>query len=126
MTTRWSFYDPEAAETWTVPLNPNTMTSPYPKKTQNSTPVSPVDGAIRAIETNQGVEWSFGGVMRTQDHYDTMLTWSQKQNEIEITDHLGRTITVLIIKFDPTDIRSRRPTKWNYTVTCHVIDVAGA
>jgi hypothetical protein len=120
MTVRWKFTDPVASETWTVPINPNTMTSPWPK-TSITLAGSPLGGDVRALVKTTPVEWSFGGVMRTQAHYDELLRWVSKPNPVTVTDHLGRTFNVLLTKFDPEDVRVVLPTKWNYTVTAYIL-----
>lgn len=121
MTARWIFHDPVAVETYTVPINPNAMTSPFPKTAKQTLPASPVDGRVRALSTPQPVEWQFSGVIRTQAHYDALLAWVRKQNPVEITDHLGRTFTVLLTTFDPQDQRTPLTTKWTYTVKGYVL-----
>jgi hypothetical protein len=123
--TRWVFHDPVALESWTVPFNPNKMSSPYRKKAQDLTPASPIDGRIRVTEVDQPVEWSFSGMIRTQAHYDELLRWRDKANPVTITDHLGRTFTILLTNFAPEDVRSSNPTKWSYTMTGYVLDGAG-
>jgi cell wall-associated NlpC family hydrolase len=119
VTTRWRFTDPVGGDTYTVPINPNTMTSPF-RKTSVSLQGSP-HGEVRALAKTTPVEWSFGGVIRTQAHYDALLAWTQKPNPVTITDHLGRTHTIILSAFNPEDARAALPTKWNYTITGYVL-----
>lgn len=130
MTTRWIFTDDVASETWTVPINPDSMTSPEP-------PVKNVRYARGRVSDQGGDprvvtllnkpgsrDWEFGGAIRTQAHYDALLAWTEKTNDITITDHLGRVWRVYLTDFVPTD---RQPTKqvfWRlrYTVKAKIIE----
>lgn len=123
MTTRWVFNDAVAVEAYTVPINPNAMTSPFGKTQKETLPASPVDGRVRALSRRQPIEWQFSGVIRTQAHYDALLRWVTKPNPVEITDHLGRTFTVLLTAFEPEDQRVKLATKWTYTVKGYVLDL---
>lgn len=123
MTTRWVFTDTAAAETYTVPINPNAMTSSVKKTAKQTLPASPVDGRIRVLSKPQPIDWQFSGVIRTQAHYDALLHWVQKSYPIQITDHLARTLTVLLTSFEPQDERVHLTTKWTYTVKGYVLDI---
>jgi len=121
---RWLFTDPVTSESWRVPWNPDSMTSPYRKVGVESLPESAVDTRIRAMVTEQPVEWTFEGAMKGWTHYDTLLEGGRKPNPIVITDHLGRNITVLLTQLELTDKRSRvTHEKWKYVVRGQVLDV---
>lgn len=122
MTVRWTFTDPVTSDTYTVPINPNAMTSPFKKTSKQVLPASPVNGRVRALSTPQPIEWQFSGVIRIQAHYDALLTWVSKPYPVSITDHLGRTFPVLLTSFDPQDQRANLATKWTYTVKGYVLD----
>jgi len=118
---RWQFSDSTVPETWTVPFNPNVMSSPFRKTTKESMPGAINDGRPRALSTDTPVEWTFGGVMRTQFHYDEMLRWVQKPNEVQITDHLSRTFVVLLTQLEITDVHAKNLTKWTYVTHGFVV-----
>lgn len=122
MVDRWVFTDPVTSATYTLPINPNSMTSPFRKTSKQTLPASPVDGRVRVLSTPQPVDWQFGGVIRAQAHYDALLEWVTKPNPVTITDHLGRTFTVLLTSFEPQDQRARLATKWTYTIKGYVIN----
>lgn len=119
---RWIFHDPDLDETWTVPINPNSMTDPENRTRaftfgirSRSSNISAA-GAIRGIETASPiVEWEFGGVIHTQEHHDNLEYWARKPGEIEITDHFGRTWVVLMKTFEPTERRPTPSKPWRFT-----------
>jgi hypothetical protein len=121
---RWLFTDSVVPATYRVPRNPNQMTNPFGSKSIDTLPGGPVESRIRA---RMGVptphEWRFGGTGEDQDHHDQLLAWSQKEYPIDITDHLGRTFTVVITKFDYAERRpsAQRPWKFTYEMTTLVL-----
>lgn len=126
---RWIFHDPAEAETWTVPINPNEMTDPESRTrafnfgvASRSSNVS-APAAIRGIEaaSQQPVEWSFGGVIHTQDHHDKLEHWARKPGEIEVTDHFGRTWVVVMKTFEPTERRPTLSKPWRFTYTMRAL-----
>ena len=66
------------------------------------------------------VEWTFGGVLLTKDHYDSLLEWTKKLTVVRITDHLLRTFEVIITRFDPVERLPTATRAWraDYTMTC--------
>jgi hypothetical protein len=120
---RWRFTDPVTSYIWTVPINPNQMSSPYPSKQRQTLPATPntayTDGS--GILTLQApvtpFEWTFGGAIRTEEHHDELRAWSQVPNPILIRDHFSRTWKVVITQFDATDRRPTMRTPWRMTYT---------
>ena len=110
MTTRWVLTDPATDETWTMPINPDQMTSPHPAPKRLRTQYG-IRRGVHRIRTFMSAptanDWEWQGVIRTEEHYDALVAWAQKPNEVHVTDHLGRTWEVLISQFQPTD---RKPT----------------
>lgn len=104
---RWTFTDPTTGETWTVPLNPNTMSSPHPPR--NIQAMATTGG--RAIMTEAPVapyEWTFGGEILTAEHYAKLKEWSEKKNQVVVSDHYGRRITLAFVHFSPEPKRALR------------------
>lgn len=120
MTERWTFLDPATSETWTVPINPNTMTDPtnrqrrYQHSYQGTTNLD--DARFRSLETAAPiVEWTFGGVIQTKDHHDKLEHWARKESKVHITDHLGRTFAVVMRTFEPKERRPTPAKPWRFT-----------
>lgn len=109
MTVRWTFRDTVTSETWTMPINPDAMTSPQPsKQLKHAIGVRYGLNRVRTfMSAPQPVQWSWEGVIRSQEHHDALLAWAGRTHPVEVTDHLGRTWKVLFQKFEPTD---RQPT----------------
>jgi hypothetical protein len=100
---RWKFDDGQ--ENWTVPVNPKTMSSPYPEKQMQVHATVRTSGQPLVFEGGPvPAQWQFSG--RTQDytHYSNLLRWTQKTWTISITDHVGRKMAVYLtgIKFTPS------------------------
>lgn len=118
---RWVFLDTVTTETYTVPMNPKAMTSPFLSHATTPGTRSPVDlrfyGTRRAIRPAK--EWQFSGLVRTQGHHDALVYWASKTNLLNITDHYGRTFAVRIRSIDMQDRKANRQVPWRlqYTVT---------
>lgn len=121
--TRWSLYDPSTSETWTFPINPNKMTSPHPAKSstifaRNVSQVDDSTGISRVFQQRQEpYEWSFSGVIRSQEHYEDFRDWARRVVRLRLTDHFGR---VWSIRFDSVDMDEQKPTfrhPWRFTYT---------
>ena len=121
MTVRWVLFDPATSESWTMPINPNAMTSPEPTKKN----LKHVSGVLYNKETLRTFmnrptlhEWEWKGVIRTKEHYDAYVYWMGKTGAVQVTDHLGRTWEVFLKVFDPEDRRPMATVPWrlNYTV----------
>lgn len=111
---RWTFYDAETDETYTVPINPDAMTSPFGERGMRFAR-SHVSGDTRIrtfVDPPPQVNWEFSGPIRTKAHHDALDAWAQKTVPIEITDHLGRTFRVVISSFEPTDRKPTRTVTW--------------
>lgn len=122
MTQRWTFVDPIADETWVMPINPNTATSPFVAKNITTAQGADLDShGIHRTRMFQApsapTSWQFGGVIRTKEHHDELLRWAGKANIVRVTDHLQRTFIVLLQKLDVTDRTPTASTSWRMTYT---------
>lgn len=120
MVARWTFYDPATTDTWVMPFNPATMTSIEPTRNIAVQGTTAVDGQILLTEgavTPQ--EWSFSGKTLDHAHYEALRAWVYDvPNRIQITDHFGRVLTVMLTKMEATPARAvNRYWLHEYTVT---------
>jgi hypothetical protein len=118
-TQRWTLTEKGTATTWTMPVNPNTM-SDLPELKQLVTISSVIQNRARTFQTPAvAQELTWGGVILSQQHYDDLLLWSRKAGVIVIVDHLQRSFEVLISQFRPAPEAGRRPgdPKQTYTIT---------
>ena len=104
-TVRWQFHDSHESESWTLPMNPNAMTSPHAmRQYKYGHGVDRGLNRIRVFELpHDPISWEFSGYIRTKQHHDELRRWADKQHEIEITDHLDRTFEVIIQHYAPED-----------------------
>lgn len=110
---RWIFYDTVTLATWTVPLNPNSMSSPFLDQSTSPGVRSPIDGTMRVRRSPRNAkEWEFAGVVRAQEHHDTLIAWAGKTNLLHITDHYGRKFAVRIRSIDMEDRKPTPNTPW--------------
>jgi hypothetical protein len=117
MTLRWQFYDRVVGDTYTVEYNPDTMTSPHPKRQTTAYPSG--TGRVRTMRAaSPPTEWNFGGFIRTETTLNTMVTWAKRGNLMELTDHLNRTWLVRFVQFDEQEQipTPRAPWKFRYQV----------
>lgn len=120
---RWQFRDMTTGEAYTVPLNPNEMTSPYPARefSYKGTTAGPKGGQAVTYEAWSGVQdWQFGGAILDEDHFLGLLKWAYCPHKVQITDHLGRTFVVVFKQLDATPKRSYQR-KWHQTYTMHAL-----
>lgn len=114
---RWIFADDSGS--YTVPINPNQMSKLHFAKDLRTM------GNATLAAPKTPIEWTFGGVIRTEQHYQDLLLWSRKSAPITITDHYGRSIECILTKFEPQD-RTPTPTvpwRYTYTMTALVLSV---
>lgn len=112
---RWTLREVATDETWTMPISPDSMTSPEPKRALRT---AGRQARKRVFQTPPPPrDWEWGGVIRTKQHHDTLLAWSLKDAEIDVTDHLDRTYRVAITEFSPTDRASTPRTPWRQRYT---------
>jgi hypothetical protein len=124
---RWVFHDPSIPESWTVPINPNSMTDPEAKvrayqfgTASRSSSLS--NQVIRTFESpSQPASWEFGGVIHTQEHHDELERWARKPMDVQITDHLERTWHVVMKSFEPTERRPTPNKPWRFTYSMHAL-----
>lgn len=127
---RWIFHDPytDPVETWTVPINPNTMTSPFRDKNVSTQVTTAVNGKTLLFEGNAApAQWQFGGVILDHDHYQELLRWINKRNRIQITDHFGRQMWAYLLSYKPDPRRALgRYWKHDYTIDAIVLSAPTA
>jgi hypothetical protein len=124
-TKRWIFTEVDTGETYTVPINPDSMSSPFQDRQ-----IQQVYGSregynrMRSFELPAPAkEWEFGGAIRTQAHHDALRTWSKKPGLVNVTDHLDRTFQVVFQGFEATDRSPTPQTPWRqrYTMSALVL-----
>lgn len=116
---RWTLTDASSLDSWEMPISPNKMTSPHgPKNSTIFARPSGGPGITRVLQFRQApFEWSFSGVIRTQQHYDAFVEWTAKTGRLWVDDHLGRRWEVRV---NSMELDERKPTfvhPWRYDYT---------
>lgn len=108
---RWQFYDPVEDETWTMPINPDSMTSPLRVRARSA--LHAHGGELVVSDGDPGAHaWDFGGVIRTKAHHDALIDWATRDRAIDVTDHLERTFRVVVTACEIADRRPTPRTQW--------------
>lgn len=126
MVVRWEFQDQSTLETWSFEVNPSEDGTPGYEKTFQYTNTSAPDGKVIVFEGRDAVRrGSFKGTILTQAQYNTLLSWWQKRNQIQVTDDLGRSYSIIVETFMPTRRRSMHyPWRHDYEMAYVVVDWA--
>lgn len=127
-TVRWTLRDTATNETWTMPINPDSMSSPFPARTLKFGNGWRGDQRVRAFSGSRApVAWEWGGVIRSKTHYDRLTEWAEKSVAVDVTDHLGRTFRVVIEEFNPADRRPTPRVSWRlrYTMKALILERVG-
>lgn len=124
----WRLEDAVEGTVEIFPINPNEGAAPkYAKQlTKTTTTAGGVQGQVIIFEgADQPIEFSFSGVLLTQQHYEFYYRAWSKRHPVRLTDDLGRTFTIYIESFTPTRVRSRTyPWRHTYQATAVIIDDA--
>lgn len=120
MTQRWTFYEVATGQSYTVPINPDSMTSPFGDTRSHTvahtgTPTGP--RTATRMNRTPARDWEFSGPIRTREHHDALETWAKKPGKVHITDHLGRTFVVMFRSFEATDRKPTPTVPWRLRYT---------
>lgn len=121
---RWRFDDPVALSGYEFEINPSAGGSPSYQRNFTYAETSAPDGKSLVFEGRQPAQHiEFSGRLLSESQFNAFVTWWEKQYQIEITDDLGRTFSVIIESFNPTRVR-RRSNQWvhDYQVRAVIID----
>ncbi len=110
-----SFSYTSEVEDYVWEINPNDGGSPaITKNLTISNSVGPNRVGIVQEGQSSPPVLSFGGVILTQEHYETLETWFDRRIFIKLTDDLGREFYGVFTRFTPR--RVRRPSRpWYHT-----------
>lgn len=119
---RWRFEDPAdtnpTTRVYTLPWNPNKMSSPFPERNITFEGTTALDGQPLMWESIAApASWSFGGVTKDDAHYEALRSWVyDRQGRLYVWDHYGRRLTVSMKKFDP-EPKTSIGHRWRHTYT---------
>lgn len=121
---RWIFYDPGTSQTYTMAINPKEGGTSGYKKVFTFANTSAPDGKTLVFQGRPEVgTLEFTGTIFEQTELDAFVLWWTKQNQIVITDDLGRSFSVVIQEFIPKRIRAQQhPWKHTYSIKAVIVD----
>lgn len=129
---RWRFedpFDPTLANTYTFAINPNAMTSPFPRRNITAKGTTAINGRTLLVEgQRQPTEWTFSGDVLEPNHFEALRSWvlDRTGRKVFLYDHFGRKLTVVPTQFNATPKRViARYWRHTYEVTCLVLDIQG-
>lgn len=121
--TQWILTDPLDSSTYALPHNPREASSPGPHRRQTET-FAPVGADIPfARSTPVLVEWTFSIRYYDATEVAALRDWCRKKRLIHITDHLGRTYEVVVMRGEAVEAlpSRRRPNRGVFNVACNVV-----
>jgi hypothetical protein len=112
---RWKFQDLRTNEVHTVEINPNEMTGFAFGRSFGSWGRL-ADGRMAGLMSSRDpAPFSFGGIVRTQTHHDSLIDWQQRPGKVRVTDHLDRVFEIMIRSLDMTDRTLTAANRWRFT-----------
>lgn len=122
MVVRWKFFD--GVTEVEFPINPSEGGSPQYEKNFVFEDTSAPEGKTLVFEGRDSPKpLNFSGVILTEAHYDFMIEWWDKRNQVRITDDLGREFWVIIKSFRPKRERAHSyPWKHSFDVEAVIVD----
>lgn len=99
---RWQFYNPTTATTVRFPLNPAEGALPSMEKVVEATTTTSPSGQPLIFEGRQRPRsFSLSGTIIDESHYNFMVDWFNSSVACQVTDELGNTFSLYLIKFSP-------------------------
>lgn len=123
---RWRFDLLVGVESYVFEINPNAQDNPHPSRsiTWDFNPSLGYSGR-RAGRTPH--QWSFSGVIRSQEQYDAFLYWVGKKVKIKLTDDLLNEYVIRLTDFLPEQTAGARnrhaPWRMTYTMRALIFEV---
>lgn len=123
---RFVFWDPAAEERYTFPVNPTTMTSPFPEKVfATSATTSFMDGRTITFEGSHHIQpVTLTGTLLTEADYDELLRWYGKRYRFWLFDDFHRSWVVYFTAFDVLPKRDTQR-RWTQTYSMTLLFFAG-
>ena len=111
---RWQFQDLATNQVHIVSLNPNKMSGlTFGRSIEWAS--GTIDGRpVGLMSSPDPTPFTFGGVVRTQSHHDTLIDWQKRPGKVRVTDHLGRVFEVMIRSLDMTDRTLTANNRWRF------------
>lgn len=124
MSFRWTLYDPATDETWTFAMNPSAGGSPALVKTLTYQATAAPGGQTLVFQGRQATQTlDLSGTLLTEAEYAFFETAWYVQNQMLLTDDLGRQFWVVITEFSPTRVRAaHHPWKHTYNLKALVVN----
>lgn len=110
---KWTMSD--GVTTMTFEYNPFTMDSPHEEKNIQVLTARNLTVGMPSPAT----QWTFEGNVYNNTEYNKLVSWHEKDEILELTDHLGRTWNVISENLAITDRRNsaKNSTRYSYKWT---------
>lgn len=126
---RWTLSTLDGSETYTLQINPQSMESPFPVRAVEWEWNGPRLGWSGRRAGRTPKQWSFSGVLRSEEQYNDLLAWVGKSHKIQLTDDRGDQFLIRLLEFKPTQTGSSRsrivPWRMTYTMQAQVYAALG-
>jgi len=111
---RWTLTDTVTSATYTFPINPNVMATPFNAKQLTTSGIGIGGQIVTQRTTPEPFEWTFGGHSRGKAMYDNLVAWMGCKHVCTLTDHLARSFSILPSGITFTERRSAIEA-WRFT-----------
>ncbi len=124
---RWIAQDPTTGVSYSFPLSPNKMTTPFPALAAQSNAAAGAwgigdvnsQGPKTRLVNADPASWTFGGFIHSADLLSTLQSIYKLKHRFYLTDHLGRTFIARLMFVDVNEHQPslKAPTRYEYTAT---------
>lgn len=113
---RWKLETLDGSDSYTFGMSPNEQDSPVPNR-EVTWDFNPGLGWSGKRAGRLPKQWSFSGILRTQEQYEALRDWANKRVKIRLTDDRGDSFIVRLLEFEPTQRAAARNVNVPYRMT---------
>lgn len=124
MVVKWRFDDPSTGDAYVFEINPNDDGLPGYQKSFTYQNTTAPDGKVLMMQgRSEPRKGAFSGVTLSEAQHLAFVEWFNKANQIEVTDDLGRTFSIVIESYEPKRLRSiNHPWRHSYSISYVIVD----
>lgn len=122
---RWTLYDPATDTTRTFLVNPNAGGTPAYKKNLTFVATAAPQGQTLAFQGRADPQYhDVSGTLLTEAEFNFFVAAYNTQNQMLLTDDLGRQFWVVVTEFTPVRVRAATaPWKHTYSLKALIVNV---
>ena len=120
----WVFSDPVSLDSYSFEINPVEGPNLSYVKTFQYTNTSAPDGKVIVFEGRDNPQkFVCSGTLLSEAQLNALVSWWDRRNQIDVTDDLGRTFSIIIESLETTRQRAiHHPWKHAWNLTATIVD----